>query len=199
LPSPVYSYLSDVEIMFHDDFNELSTDRWEYDEGYAKLSGGGWELTGYYNGFSRAEQWVAGRGALMRFKYEDDAACGLAISAGEWDTSTWRVWGIDRGVGRLQEMWTSHAAGDSKNEDVVLETMPARPDTWYYHLLAISSDTAFLSVVWEEGNPNNRMTAIYLPEDKSLWAGRSWIYGMTAYGGTVYADEYFELTFSGFR
>jgi tetratricopeptide (TPR) repeat protein len=195
LPPPVSGVLSDVKVLYHDDFDELSSAEWEYESEYVRASQGIVEFTGA-PGCPRLQQRRSlneGEGVLVLFEYGTDAAFAVNLGSGEWGTPDWREWDLS---GNSPEVWFTQGTA-SDVPDRLFQDLKSHPHAWYYLLVAVGEEGEIVARVWERDNLSQ--IAEYHRVFGEDWAGRDWHFWIDGWRDKVYFDSFTVLSFSGIR
>ncbi len=192
LPPEISRLLSDAEVIFHDDFAELSSSNWREAGDYQTVDGL-LELTDTAECLGRMEGLTANTAVLVHFSYEDvpQSDFEMFFNNDTWGSVDYRQWGT-----RLNgEIPTIHVVRKrSTIEDSALDgDLSLNPDTWYELLLAVDQDAEFVAQLWESDDP-----ATYAEYRTTLeeWADQEWYGAFCNARGSVFVDTYSEIVFN---
>jgi hypothetical protein len=185
-------------VLYHDDFNELTSIRWDYTLSKVGSSGGLVEITGqsfWDTDLYRRRAFKEGEGVLVLFKYDSGAEFGLYLDDGNWQTPNYKRWGIYYAGTRLgTDIWQGSSGPGERDLE---GNLSPRPDTWYYLLLAVGKEADFVAQVWEHDNPSQQ--AKYRRTFGEEWAGQTWEFTIDANKGKAYVDSFTEISFNGIK
>jgi hypothetical protein len=197
-PSMLSTYLADVKVTYIDTFD--TADGWStYNAQTGSLTDGVFTITGqpdWQSGLARNATFTEGQGILLEFKYDRGSEFEFILDAGEWQTDSYRRFGVF-GFGYPQANLTQgvNAIGN-KN---LLGNFGPRPDTWYNFMAGIGFDGNFIALIWDPSDTSQ--VVIYKEGVGEKWDNLSW--GFTAKaaksGMTLYLDNFAEISFSGIK
>jgi|GEM_PF-3733188 len=193
LPSPVTDALDDVEVEFHDDFSTGLTEGWYLHEnastsvGQVRLSTEGEWDSYWLNDYEQGE----GKAAMISFTYGSDAYFVVGMTHSDYGDEDYLFWGIDASGDRYVNK------GGESNIYSLSGNLNMRPDTWYCALFAIGENSDFLTKVWECDNPSVMSQNRYdFSED---WEQKGYRLTVQVRNGIVYLDDFYSLSFAGYR
>jgi tetratricopeptide (TPR) repeat protein len=195
-PPPVPEAVSNPEVLYHDDFDQLSSSEWYYKGGPVKTVDGMLEITGAPPWETYLEYQTPlheGEGVLLLFKYDPDAKFVVGLEIEEWGTLSFRRWGIHVDV--PEDLKTNIYEGSSSIGGQSLRG--SNPDTWFYLLLAAGQNGEFLMRVWERDNPSEMSE--YRREFGEEWRELPWYFVIGDGEGKLYIDSFTKLAFSEIR
>lgn len=181
-------------MLYHDDFDSLTSSQWDYtlssvraSDGLVKITGQSFWATSLY----RRRAFKEGEGVLVLFKYDSGAEFELYLYDGNWQMSNYKRWGIYAGTELVMNIWQgSSGLGGQHLEG----NLSPRPDTWYYLLLAVGKEADFVALVWEHDNPSRQ--AKYRRTFSEEWAKQTWEFMIGANKGNAYVDSFTEISFN---
>jgi hypothetical protein len=153
-PIPVSAFIPDAEVFFQTDFDseEELPETWSathtvFEDGVAVVDANeDWQ--GLYTGY----RWASGETLLWRFRYAAGSQANISVSAGEWETASFRQWGILNDHGQMTpQFW--------EGERYLLlgwheGFVQLEPDHWYVLMIHIGSpDEPFVIRIWDEEVP----------------------------------------------
>jgi hypothetical protein len=145
----------------------------------------GWQ--GIYTGY----RWTSGETLLWRFRYAAGSQANISISAGEWETASFRQWGILSDYGLITpQFW--------EGERYLLlgwheGFVKLEPDHWYVLMIHIGSlDEPFVVRVWDEEAPEAIMETRQTFSD-SGWDNLQWNASATNGPAGTLAINHFEV------
>jgi hypothetical protein len=191
-----------VEVLYHDDFDQLSKSEWEYDSNLVKASGGQVEVSprdptgpkGSSNLKRIHSPLKEGEGSLILFKYDDpDVGFRIYLEHGDYGTVDYRGWSLlsDKNGFRLYAK-----EGASTDLQPLIGNLTPRPDIWYYLLLANDNNGKMVAQVWEQDDPSQ--ISSYRQPPNEDWEDKKWWFGALLFENKskVYIDSFTEITFN---
>lgn len=190
-PDNPLDYLKDVQIVEVDTFDNPPADKWNIANGNSM--DGVLEIIGNENwdGISRKRGFGEGEGIVIDFNYSKGAVFELFMDRGEYDTDTYRRFGvyIDNDLPGLN-IWVGREYHPGEfSGDLTLE-----PDTNYSILIAVLPNAEFLEVIWNPSDPAQSFS--YREKMDQTWTDVNWTFFVQAGGGTTRFDNFKEITFS---
>lgn len=199
LPSPVSTALSSVDVLYHDDFERFSSVYWERYTSSSNIntSDGLVEITGNssWGGVGYKRTVKGDEGVLVLFKYDPGAEFELFLDVGAWQDSAYRRWGIYTGIEFNMNIWKG--SYDALSGIPLRGNLTLRPNTWYYLLLAVDQDAAFVARVWEKEDPTRQVE--YQRQFDDDWRGKSWRFAIGANKGKAYVDAFTVVSFDDIK
>jgi outer membrane protein assembly factor BamD (BamD/ComL family) len=196
-PSPVSDILSNARVTYHDSLDVPSLVDWTYETGVLQTADGLLRIQGVANRANQVrpkQDFYGGNAALVLFKYDAGANPYLFLETGEWETPTYKRWGI------RADSYNSIFITEIREGTSWLDPNPLLGDnvtvssTWYYLLLAVSQDGEFVAQVWQRDDPSKR--AEYRHTFGLDWAGHAWTLVLQTDSGDLYVDSYTQIAFS---
>ena len=126
---------------------------------------------------------------LGLFHYNEDIEFTFEAVSGEWENSTWRVWGI--GNSGTQMFYQQGQKNNS--ESLGLRLVPGQ---WYYNLLWLKDQTTYVARVWDKDNPEVYAEKELQMSDTFNWAKRAWNCHLMIEKGALEMGSYQELRFT---
>ena len=192
LPGWVTRNLKDSQIEFHDDV-EVLHEGWYFHENATASGGivtisaeGNWESY-WTNNYELSE----GRASVLLFKFDSDADFTLGHKIGDFGQADYFFWGINEDTAKFA------VQGETLEYFPLEGNLIMEPDTWYYSLFAIGEEADFLIRIWERDNPSSWAENRYSFEAE--WSDRGWWFSFSLGDGEVSIDEYYSLSFSGYK
>jgi alkaline phosphatase len=192
LPSWITDPLIDPQLLFHDGLETL-TEGWYFHENSSVSDGivtisadGNWESY-WTNNYELSE----GRASILLFKFDANADFTLGHKISEFGQEDYFFWGINEDTDKFVMQ------ADVYDDSPLQGTLLMEPHTWYYALFAIGDDADFLIRIWERDDPSNWAENRYSFGEE--WADRGWWFSFSLGDGEVNIDEYYSLSFSGYR
>jgi len=151
-------------------------------------------IPGSNNGIHLGAPYEIGEGEaiLALFQFDKQGDVRTMLEAGTWETSTYRRWGMFSTVGNFRT--DTYLGVDWRGEPILEGKIQAKPDTWYYLLLAVGPQGRFAMKVWERDDPSQ--SAQYWELDESQWENKKWSFLLSNWGGDVYLDSLSVIEFS---
>ena len=114
---------------------------------------------------------VDGQTVLMQFRFEAWSDIHIAVETGEFETDSYRSWGVGAEAGVFSPVFSEGANeyGDSFSPDDLVLT----PGEWYVIMLHIGGADPFIARIWEYNKPDN----VYEVQIKmnETWQGNKWL------------------------
>ena len=194
LPAPVSQILSNPQATYHDPFDALQPDEWDYTAGSVRASNGAVVVTGKPDWATYLGRGLRrGEAVLLLFQYEAGAEAAINLTTGEWQRPEFRQWGIDTGNGIKTQ---GFQGADWFGDQFLLGGMVAQSGDWYYVLLAVDEDGSCVARVWERDHPAEAV--VYRQAFDGGWTAQEWSFGISANRGQITVDDYTTLSFDGF-
>jgi hypothetical protein len=196
LPVPVAGAVSNPEVLYHDDFDQLSSSEWWYRGGPVKPVDGTLEISGQRPWETYVEYQTPlreGQAVLLLYQFDGDANFVVSLEFGDWGTAGFRRWGIFIDV--PDDMETNIYEGTPQIE--IQSLGEASPGTWHYLLIAAGQDGEFLMRLWEHDNPSQ--VTDFRRELGQDWAGLPWYVVIGGGDGKLYFDSFTQIGFSELR
>jgi len=192
LPVRITEILTDAQIEFHDELDVL-TEGWYFHENASASNGivtitaeGNWESY-WTNNYELRE----GRASVLSFKFDPDADFTLGHKIGDFGQPEYFFWGINEDT----NIFVVH--GEALDYFPLQGNLIMEPNTWYYSLFAIGEEADFLIRIWERDNPSSWAENKYSFDDE--WFDRGWWFSFSLGEGDVSIDEYYSISFSGYK
>ena len=197
LMPPVSQILEGATILFFDPFDELSPERWKFTDDMVKVSEGVVEIQGKSSWATdlirSASEIEAGKGVIVLFKYMEGTLFSIGLLHGEWGTTESRLFGFTHPfpTGFLVDSWQgtselTRGASASGNFDF-------RSGTWYGIVIVVDQDGKMKFVVWDSENPSKQRIFRHVFSDQ--WYDLDWRLWVNGDKGSVYIDDYMEISF----
>ncbi len=198
---PMVDILIDFEKTFDVDLSKINHEYWQYnhlqlseDQSINITGKGNWDGYFSYNQIIKNNQ-----GVLIRFKFNWDSEGVIALSRGEWDTSSYRQWGT------LISSYFSPAftrplisyGTDHSEQAKVIEELELKFNNWYYIFLGLFEDE-LVQIIWDPNYPENYSLAFHNFRDSedmpflfhtSVNSGNFFISEMSFFGFNGYVDR----------
>lgn len=158
---PLIDNLEKAETIQELDLNLFSKRGWEFnnaalDDGKVIVEGSGsWDAYFDYPLFDVNKN----KGVLVKFKFEQKSAGIVALTRGEWDTTSYRQWGIMIGAYRTRPIISQGSDHSGKPETI--SEMRTVADTWYYLFLGINENNELIQLMWNPETPSNYLLGFY--------------------------------------
>ncbi|MBC8509463.1 MAG: zinc ribbon domain-containing protein [Chloroflexi bacterium] len=136
-----------------------------------------------------------GEAILILFQFDKQGDVLTMLETGFWETSSYRRWGMFSAVGYFRS--DTYLGADWRGEPILEGNILAKPDTWYYLLLAVGRDGNFAMKVWERDDITKN--AEYWELDESQWENKKWSFLLSNWGGDVTLDSLSVIEFSDLR
>jgi hypothetical protein len=112
---------------------------------------------------------VDGQTILIQFRYSGSSGIHMAVETGEWETETYKAWG----VGSEDSDFTPAISEGLLERSVWFSgTLQPVPDRWYVLMLHIGGEEPFVARLWDYDDP-----ALFLEAELDMgdsWAGLTW-------------------------
>jgi hypothetical protein len=192
-PSVMTEFLTDVKVLSYDPFDNGS--KWDWDSQTTTISNGILKMEGtsfWASSFSLKRQLAEGDGIVLRFKVQKaNAQSQFVFVTGDWQTESFRQFGIDNGKRPTADLWQGK---NDLGEKGLAGSLKLQPDTWYAIIMAIGKNGQFLAVMWDTNSEGHR--AVYKETVGVKWANRRWLFLPKANAGeTVYVDDFYGISF----
>jgi hypothetical protein len=136
-----------------------------------------------------------GTGLVIEFKNMSGAEYEFVVNTGNWDTDSFRSFGIYGGKRPKADLWQGKNAIGGNN---LHGNLSLTKDIWYSLAVAIGKNGEFFAVIWDLNNPSNG--AIYHETLSDKWIGKTWEFLIqTNTGTTLNVDNFSVFTFSGVK
>ncbi|GAB4477450.1 MAG: hypothetical protein Kow00124_20620 [Anaerolineae bacterium] len=132
---------------------------------------------------------VDGQTILVQFRYRDRSGIHLAVETGEWQTESYRSWGVGADDNLFSPAITE---GLIEGSTWFSGRLQPAPDRWYVLMLYIGGKEPFVARIWDFENPTLFLEAQLEMDDS--WAGLIWapVFAVGQYG-TLEITRYEEL------
>jgi hypothetical protein len=123
------------------------------------------------------QKWVSGQTILVSFRYAAGSLADLYIAGGEYETPSYRSWGVINDYGYIGPFYIEGEIDRqlSWQQGYVL----LMPDHWYVLMIYIGSpEQEFIVRLWDQEDPAKFMEKRQLFDDLS-WANLQWYMAMT--------------------
>lgn len=112
-----------------------------------------------------------GQTVLIKFRFDMWSDIHLAIETGEFETETYRSWGVGAEGNIFSSVYTEGIVdfGTSFNDD----DLELDPNTWYVLMLHIGGNEPFIARIWEYNDPST--AANVQLEMNEAWVGHEWL------------------------
>lgn len=190
--------LDETEVVFHDDF-EILTANWylrasvQHRTGEISIKGdgiGSWDSY-WTNNYDHNE----GAASLVLFKFDEAADFVLGYQIGDFQQAGYCFWGINEDSALFQ-MQEQEASYDPLN-GLLLMT----PGNWYYGLFTIGQQNDFYIRIWEANTPVYPLEArfVFSQDQPYQCADQGWWFTLNVGDGSIVVDEYYALSFTGYK
>lgn len=197
-PSNLSDFLADVRVTVFDDFSTV--DGWTtYNPGTGVLLDGVFQITGqedWSSGLVRHNTFGEGQGVVLEFKYDKGSKFEFILEAGEYETDSYRrfgVFGFDYPQANLTQ------GPNALGHKILQGNFQPHPDTWYNFMAGIGFDGNFIALMWQPSDPSDYI--IYKETIGEKWDGLTWTFTAKAAdpGMTLYLDNFSEISFSAIK
>ncbi|WKZ47173.1 MAG: hypothetical protein QY306_15270 [Anaerolineales bacterium] len=197
-PSNLSEFLSDIRVTAFDDFSTV--DGWTtYNPGTGKLSDGMFEITGqedWSSGLVRNHTFGEGQGVVLEFKYTKGSQFEFILEAGEYETDSYRrfgVFGFDYPQANLTQ------GPNALGHKILQGNFQPHPDRWYNFMVGIGHDGNFIALMWIPDDPSSFI--IYKETIGEKWDGLNWTFTAKAAdtGMTLFLDNFAEISFGAIK
>jgi hypothetical protein len=184
---------SNGKVLYQDSFDINALSGWDnylvdvfVEQGFLTLSGKNtWEGI-----IGRSEKIQENEASLIEFKYSPNTEFEAEVATGDFQTSSWRVWGV---FGRGDRYDINIAQGTQNiNGNTWEGNLKPAADVWYVALFYVGDNGDFTTRIWERDNPSQ-----YIELKKSMgndWANRGWYFGLDILTGKLTIDTYQEIS-----
>ncbi len=178
-PVPLSAFVPDVPVIEEVNFDSAGdipgswfTKHTTYQDGIAIV-----EANPDWDGIFTSQLWFSGQTVLISFRYAAGSRADLYVSAGQWETPSFRSWGIVNDYGYITPWYTEGQA--SRQLGWQQGYMQLVPDHWYVLMLHIGNPgQEFVTRIWEPEDPTQFMETRLLFDDPS-WGNLQWNAVMT--------------------
>ena len=173
-PIPMSEFFPGVEALFQTGFDDQPAvqDTWSatntsFQDGMAVVNANP-DWTGIFTEY----QWKSGDTLLWRFRFATKSQANISVTAGEWQTASFRQWGILNNYGYIMpQFWEGDRyllLGWQEGSGEL------QPNHWYVLLIHIGSpDEAFVVRIWDEEAPEDFVETRQTFDDPG-WANMPW-------------------------
>jgi endonuclease/exonuclease/phosphatase family metal-dependent hydrolase len=197
--SVVLDALEGLQISRSDPFDDPCTfSRWNSRWKTEKFTNGRLEIAGEesWQAFaSRYKQFSEGQGVILRFQFAKGSEFGIHFDNTAWNTGLYRRFGINVRDEKIRST-TWQGPTEIRLEDLSGNLDPA-PDTWYNLLLALGRNGDLKVMVWDPARPSR--TLQYRVHMGEQWTVLPWILEVGANKGSVWVDDFSEISFSAIK
>ena len=192
-PAILSQFVNDVQVLSIDTFDDPSGNGWGIPAG--NIENGRMEIVGNENldGAWYQTEFAENEGILIDFSYTERSTFLVNMNFGSYDTDQYRRFGIyvENGTAPITDIYEGkkYIWGDISNN---LSTEAGKN---YTLLLAILPNGELLEVIWDPANPTD--TLEYRNKFGESWAGLPWTFLIQAQKGTIYFDNFRQISFSG--
>lgn len=193
VPAILSQFLNDPQVVNIDTFDDPSKNGWGIPAG--KIENGIMEIVGNENldGAWYKTEFAENEGILIDFSYTDRSTFLVNMNFGSYDTDQYRRFGIyvENGTAPITDIYEGkkYIWGDISNN------LSIEAGKNYTLLLAILPNGELLEVIWDPANSTN--TVEYRNNFGTSWAGIPWTFLIQAQKGTIYFDNFRQISFSG--
>jgi hypothetical protein len=197
-PSNLSEFVADVRVTAFDDLSTV--DGWTtYNPGTGVLLDGVFQITGqedWISGLVRNRTFGEGEGVILDFKYDKGSEFEFILEAGEYQTDSYRrfgVFGFDYPQANLTQ------GPNALGHKILQGNFQPKPDRWYNFMAGIGFEGNFIALIWEPSDPSNFI--IYKETIGEKWDGLTWTFTAKAAdtGMTLYLSNFAEITFSAIK
>jgi hypothetical protein len=137
-----------------------------------------------------------GQGVVLEFKYSKGSEFEFILEAGEYQTDSYRRFGVFGFEFPQANLTQGPNALGHKN---LQGNFQPRPDTWYNFMVGIGFDGNFIALIWEPSDPSDFI--IYKESIGKKWDNLSWTFTAKAAdtGMSLYLDNFAEIAFTGIK
>lgn len=178
-PVPLSAFAPDEPVIVEVNFdnagevpNSWFTKHTTYQSGIAKV-----EANPNWDGIFSQQRWVSGQTVLISFRYVAGSVADLYISAGQWETPSFRQWGILNNYGYIApQYWEGTVPRQLGWQQGYVQLVP---DRWYVLMIHIGSpEQEFVVRIWDQEDPTQFMETRQMFTDPS-WENLRWNAVMT--------------------
>ncbi len=197
-PSNLSEFVADVRVTAFDDFT--TADGWTtYNLGTGVLQDGVFQITGqedWSSGLVRNTTFSEGQGVVLDFKYSKGSEFEFILEAGEYQTESYRRFGVFGFEFPQANLTQGPNALGHKN---LQGNFQPHPDTWYNFMVGIGFDGNFIAVIWAPSDPSDFI--IYKESIGEKWDNLTWTFTAKAAdtGMSLYLDKFAEIAFSAIK
>lgn len=125
-----------------------------------------------WDGLTSEARWVSGQTILLNFRYAPGSQNDMSAATGNWDTPTFRQWGMEIAYGLPRPVhWIGRQWLPLNWQRGFVQTSA---DQWYVLMIHIgSSEEDFVVRLWNQEDPTQFMETRFLPDDES-WGNQQW-------------------------
>jgi len=195
IPAPeiLSQFLNDVQVLSIDTFDDPSGNGWGIAAG--KIENGRMEIVGNENldGAWYKTEFAENHGILIDFSYSKRSTLLVNMNFGSYDTDQYRRFGIyvENSTAPITDVYEGkkYISGDFSGS---LSTEAGKN---YTILFAILPKGELLEVVWDPANPTDVLE--YRNRFGESWTGLPWTFLIQAQKGTIYFDNFRQISFNG--
>jgi hypothetical protein len=196
-PPLVLEYLDGVELIYVDKFDTF--ENWAvWNSQTADWADGVLEIVGQRDWTGALVQYqnlYEGMGVVIEFKQTSGFEYEFVTNAGEWDTDSFRSFGVYGGDSPKADLWQGKNA---LGGNYLLGNLSLKNDNWYSIMIAIDDDGEFFAVVWDLNDTTRRAT--YHERIGENWAGQTWKFLLqTNMGTTINIDNFSIFSFDAVK
>ena len=191
-PDRLSEYLSDVQVLYIDTFDDPLGSGWSVDAG--TIENGVMELIGnenwsfsYWNG-----EFGENEGVVLDFNYSINSLSEIFMGYGIWETDEYKRFGAY--IGGDQPKVDEYRGNEDHGGANLSGNLTLQPGTTYSLLIAILPNGEFLEAIWD---PSNSSEALFYREKiDETWAGLIWTLWIGVNQNTIQFDNFHEIKFS---
>jgi hypothetical protein len=196
-PSVAVEYLDGVEIIYTDNFDTFKN--WSvWNSQTVNSDDGVVEIVGQQNwegALVQDKKLHENMGIMIEFKNTSGSEYEFVTNTGNWDTDSFRSFGVYGGNSPKADLWQGKNAlgGNYLHGNIAL-----KKDSWYGMMIAIDDEGEFFAIVWDIDSPARQ--AIYHERINERWIGKTWEFLIqTNTGTTVFVDNFLMFSFNAVK
>jgi len=197
IPAPDKSleYLTGVQVVYVDTFNDPSGNGWwlgnvgKIQNGVLEIHGNNWNAVGRDVSRTFGED----EGVIYDFTFTKGSVFETFFAHGDWYTDPYQRFGIYiTGANAQADLFQGK---NGIGFTTLNGNFALKPDTTYSLLMAVLPNGEFLAVIWDPANPSK--TIYYRETIGKKWANQAWTFTFGANIGTIQMENYREIKFDG--
>ena len=189
------AYVSDYQLISEETFDSPASESWSLSNSImqnGEVSVNGDETWSNY--VVQNESAYPNMGVSARFKIAPDTVFGIAMSHGDYQTSSYRDIGFFF-EGDLPRLAANIGTKPMATENLV-HGKKLTPDTWYWVTFFIDNDLNLFFTLWPENNTDDVASFLYKLEETDR--NFDWRFTASAFKGKLIIDEVDQFEFSSF-
>lgn len=196
---PLFENLVTAELDQSLDLNSYKQEGWDYklaslnDDTIVVSGSGSWDAYFSYP----LKDINANQGVLVKFKLARNTSSIIALTRGDWDTPSYRQWGLWGSItGAGPSTIISKGTDLSFAQPNVVSDMDLLPEIWHYLFLGIDENNELIQIVWNPEDPSAYYLSYYDYDDVD---NEPYYFHVAGNIGEILLSEVAFYEFSGYK